>query len=287
MRTALVRSIRKQTALRLVAAGFAGLLATIAQSPAAPARQNSRVVPIVNGYGLLVGGTSDGKWISWKRTHAAIRGGEKYRFYGAKGAEGESVGGKPVLSEASGNAYTIPFPDRKSDESAGLIGIAANWNATPRLTKVQNSDQKLYLAEVAKVLAAHGLRRATPHITRIVRVDLAGTGQESAIIEAASPGFSVSNESKPATVRLKTYSFVMLRTPMAGGLRTTVLNGEFARKGDDSVFHKYAIGQILDLNGDGAMEIVVQTSYYEGGGDQVFEVKKGVPRLALQAEDGA
>jgi hypothetical protein len=251
------------------------------------AGQNARLVPIVNGYGLLLGGTRDGKWITWKRTHGAIRGGEKYRFYRAKGADGESVGGKPVLSEASGNAYTIAFADRKPDDSAGVIGVAAPWNAMPRLVKEQNGNQKLYLAEVAKVLAEHGLRRATPHIVRMVRVDLTGKGQESVIIEAASPGFSVSNDSKPASGQLKTYSFVMARTPTPNGVRATLLHGEFARKGDDSVFHKYSIGQVLDLNGDGAMEIVVETSYYEGGGDQVYEIKNGVPRLVLQVEDGA
>jgi hypothetical protein len=181
----------------------------------------------------------------------------------------------------------VSFRDRKPDDGAGLIGIAAPWNAMPRLAKTQSADQKVYLTEVARVLAQHGIRQATPHITKIVRVDLAGKGQQSVIIEAASPGFSVSNDRKPASGRLKTYSFVMLRTPTAAGVRSTVLNGEFARKGDDSVFHKYAIGPVLDLNGDGVMEIVVETSYYEGGGDQVFEVKSGRPRLVLQVEDGA
>jgi hypothetical protein len=278
---------RRKQRLETVRSLAAGIACALLLPIAAPAADNARILPIVNGYGLLIGGTRDGMWISDKATHAAVVGGETYRLYGAAGSVGESVGGKPALSEASGNAYNIQFADRKSEVSAGLIGIAAKWNAMPRLAKVQSRDQKVYLAEVAKVLAGHGLRRAVPRITKILRVDLTGKGQESVIIEAASPGFSVSNDSTRPSGALKTYSFVMLRTPAANGVRSTVLAGEYSRKGDDSVFHKYAIGQVLDLNGDGAMEIVVETSYYEGGGDQVFEVKNGRPKLVLQVEDGA
>ena len=267
--------------------GLIALIICVAGKPelSASTQAPASVVPIVNGYGLLLGGTHDGKWLTWKQTHSRLRGGEAYRFFSLKGAQGESKGGKPTLSEASGLAYTIPLFDRKAEEGGGVIGVGGGWKPRPRSASAVSAGQKVYVDAVATVLREHGLTKATPRIVRAIRADLTGTGQDSVIIEAASPGFSVSDGI--GTVKANTYSFVMLRTLVNGTVKTFVLNGEFARRTGAGPAQKYAISNALDLNGDGVLEIVIETSYYEGGGNEVYELKKGRPRLVLSAADGA
>ena len=41
---------------------------------------------------------------------------------------------------------------------------------------------------------------------------------------------------------------------------------------------------LADLSGDGKMEIVPETSYYEGNWKQVFEMKNGKPLKVLETE---
>lgn len=66
------------------------------------------------------------------------------------------------------------------------------------------------------------------------------------------------------------------------------LASRFCRgNGGNETPQRYAIAGLLDLNGDGALEIIVETSYYEGGGDEVYGVRNGRARRVLQVEDCA
>lgn len=84
-----------------------------------------------------------------------------------------------------------------------------------------------------------------------------------------------------------TFSFVILRTLSHGAMKSYVPNGEFGHKSGDFPFERYVLAGILDLNGDGVMEVIVESSYYEGGGDEVYEIKNGRPRRVLEVVDGA
>lgn len=252
-----------------------------AQRPAKP-------VAILDNSGMLIGASRAGKWISAEKVHGLLKPGDRYRTYTLKGLIGNYVGGKTELSEASGQAYYIRFPKKEPSENNENISVGGSWNAMPRLSRPDNPNQAVYLDTVKSVLEAHKLPSVKPNIVRILRVDLFGRGQDAVLIEAASPNYKLSTgfEGDPAVVN--TYSCVILRMLVNGKVRTDVLGGAFYYKGGSrGPVEQYRIANVLDLNGDGVLEIVVTSHYYEGGGAAVFEVKSGRPKRVLAEADGA
>ena len=264
----------------------AGGLTSVTHDAGVFAQTKTGISPIINEYGLLLGGSRASQWVSWQSAHARVRGGEKYRLYSLNGLVSEVRGGPPVLSEASRNAYTVKIPERGENDRTPLVGLSCAWNPLPRKAAAISPVQKVYLDAVAEVLKQHGLTRAAPHINKILRVDLTGKGSDSVVVEAASPGYSVSMDADAKARGRDAYSFVMLRTIVQGKVRTYVLDGEFGHKGSEAPSQNFALANVIDLNGDGTLEIVVETSYYEGGGDEVFEIRNGRPKRVLQVEDG-
>jgi hypothetical protein len=71
---------------------------------------------------------------------------------------------------------------------------------------------------------------------------------------------------------------VLLRRVVAGKVETQLVEGEFHPKAykandDDSSFdapNAYEVIAVLDLDGDGKMEIVVSSRYYEGEATTIY-----------------
>lgn len=260
-------------------------------SPSRP--QAAGTHPIVNlykesEYGLLVGASANGRWLEDKKAHDRMKGGEAYRFYSLMKRAGEASGGKPELSEVSGAAWTIKIirPPKTGDD---LIGIGGAWNALPRVPRLQDTKLPVYRAAVAAILKQKGLDRAPVRITRIVRVDLDGDGEEEVLLSASSPRFDRSDE-EGAMYHSKAgdYSFVMLRQAVKGKVKTALLGGMFQRRAaENEIPYLFEIGGALDADGDGKMEVFVRSHYYEGGGMSVYRVKAGTATEVLSAMDGA
>ena len=105
------------------------------------------------------------------------------------------------------------------------------------------------------------------------------------LIEAASPKYAV----MPTEANGKlAYSVVFLRTVVKGKVQTFELGGEFLKPGAPSdAPNEYNLLPPLDLNGDGVLEILIGSHYYEGGGSSVYELKNGKPKLILDEVAGA
>lgn len=70
------------------------------------------------------------------------------------------------------------------------------------------------------------------------------------------------------------------------------MEGSFNVSSIDSVESRvipntYDLTSILDLNGDGSMEIVVYSYYYEGSFTTVYELKDGKAKTVLDAGCGS
>jgi len=268
--------------LWILGALLIGAMATV------PAQRMAPLVPILDKDGMILGASRGSRWISEEKMHSQVKPGTKFRLYTLKGYVRTSIGGKVELSEASGQAYYIRLPETKQTENEEAMAVGGAWNAMPRLTRSESANQAVYLDAVASVLKSRGMARVKPNITKILRVDLFGKGQDAVLIEAASPNYKLSSGFENDPPVLNTYSCVILRMVVGGKLTTKVLGGAFYKKnGDKGPVEKYDIENVLDLNGDGVMEIVVASHYYEGGGSAVFEVKSGAPVKVLAAADGA
>src|SRR4029450_12580703 len=190
----------------------------------------------------------------------------RYRVYGLPKAFGEAKGGKPKPSEEDvcSDVLTVslsPKPDK------GAIALAAPWNALPRKPQVLDPTQQVYLDAVRDFLNTKGIKQPKAKIENITRVDLDGDGEEEVLISATN--YFQKEEAVPMRSPAGSYSMVLLRRVVAGKVETQLVEGEFYSKAytnteEFNAPNAYKVIAVLDLDGDGKMEVVVGSSYYEG-----------------------
>lgn len=237
--------------------------------------------------GLIVGGFRGGKWLENEPAGKAAPGGLDFRLYDLTHPRGSAKGAKPAsLGEPCPELLAITLQPTPSPESRDLFAIHSSWNPQPRTPRLADTTQDVYRAAVREVLTSHGIREPKVKITQILRIDLDGDGSEEVLVSATN--YFEPDESAPTASRAGTYSFVMLRQEVGGKVRTRVVAGEFYPK--KQVFNApnvYRVGGLLDLDGDGRLEIIVRSGYYEGGGTLVFRLGSGRLEKVLEIGCGA
>jgi hypothetical protein len=229
------------------------------------------IVEVKSGY--LFGATANGRWIKSKEAVKLFTDEITYRIYGLTESFGEAKGGKPKPSEEEvcSDVLTVelsPTPEK------GAIALAASWNALPRKPQTTDPTQKVYVDAVRDFLQTKGIKQPTVKIENITRVDLDGDGEEEALISATN--YFQKEEGVPMRSPAGSYSMVLLRRVVAGKVETQLVEGEFYPKAyasDDANFNApnaYKVIAVLDLDGDGKMEVVVESQYYEGGATTIY-----------------
>ncbi len=234
---------------------------------AATAADSHPIVDVESGF--LFGAISDGKWIKADETAKLIGDETTYRVYGLTQALGEAKGDKPK-SEGEPCEETLAVSLSPKPEK-GVIAIAASWNALPRKPQVTDPTQKTYVDAVREFLRTKEIDQPKVKIDNILRVDLDGDGEEEVLISATN--YFRKDESVPMRSPAASYSMVLLRRVVAGKVETQLIVGEFYPKaypkaaqeeGRFDASNAYKVIATLDLDGDGKMEIVVGSNYYEG-----------------------
>jgi hypothetical protein len=216
--------------------------------------------------GFLLGSARKGKWLDSKETAKALRGGEKYRLYGAKAAKGTVKGGKPKSNdEPCPDVFVVPL---EGDRDA-TIGIAAEWNALPRTPIFASTTQPAYLAAARQFLQSKGIKNPKVKLTQVIRIDLEGNGTDEVLVSATN--YFSEDDTVPSDAPAGSYSFVLLRREVKGTVKTSLIAGEFYPKPKNfNAPASYQVLAILDCDGDGAMEVIVEAGYYEGGWTTVY-----------------
>ena len=249
------------------------------------------IVEVQSGY--LFGAISDGKWIKADETANLLTDQTTYRVYGLTQTFGEAKGGKPQPSKDDVCSDVLAVSLSPKAEK-GVIALAAPWNALPRKPRVMDTTQQVYVDTVRDFLKTKGIEQPEVKIDNILRVDLDGDGEDEVLISATN--YFSEDDRVPMRSLAGSYSVVLLRRVVAGKVETQLVEGEFYPKAyptptDETASfdapNAYKVLAVLDLDGDGKMEIVVGSRYYEGEGTTIYRCDPKRSEALLSVACGA
>ncbi|MGK0617552.1 hypothetical protein [Meiothermus cerbereus] len=202
----------------------------------------------------------------------------RYQVFGPAGRinQAQGAGGLTTPDICDWNRETpLVLLERRAIQYPAYA-IAAPWNPQPRRV-VSFAPTPAHLQAVAAELSRRKIKKA-PNITQALRVDLDADGRDEVLLSANQPGFSLNAgriEGSYAS-EVGDYGLIMVRKLLSDtDLRTFVLDVTHLEKpfdgteGMPTVITR-RIGAILDLDGDGRMEIITEDWVHEGWGSTVW-----------------
>jgi hypothetical protein len=215
------------------------------------------------------------------KTRPLIKKGEMFRLYSLTGSVGTGVVSEIVPPEYPCDdmigVKISPLPEGEGD----VIGVNGSWDAQPRLPKIQSADQQEYRTIISNYVKGAGIRNPKVTIFQLLRVDLDGDGTEEVLISANS------SETPSIYMSRGDFSVVLLRRVVQGKPQTIPIVSEVELKNHEDLplrgkwHHKEIVAAILDVNGDGVMEVITTFQSAYDSGKNVYYMKWSKPKLVL------
>ncbi len=217
----------------------------------------------------VLGGFQNQKWQSSKS--AEVKDKDVYALWSLAGKTKATAVGetKKSYEEPCPDTYSVkllPLPKRIS----WLVATNASWNLHPRaVTRLPNSNAT-YQKVVKDFLEQAGLKNPVIKISTIIKTDLDNDKQDEIIVAATNVNRVTYFPDSAA--RAGDYSVLLVRKVIAGKVQTLVLGQEVHLKGTTEADvtagtqnnpDVWDVVNVLDLNGDGKLEILFFNAIYE------------------------
>ena len=217
----------------------------------------------------VIGGIQNERWLAAGEVAEYIQPGQAFDVYAPDGFAGEAslVDYGFFIQPSRCGAYYVGS-DLDLDVP-GLVGVARGWNVTTRPSQDLPVDTLVYQGAVGDWLVSQGVTQPEVRITRVVRVDIEGDGVDEVFINA-----SRFLEERGHNTEMGDYSILLMRKVVGDRVVTVpVVTDVYISPTAELTFpYTYLLVNLLDLNGDGFLEVIVDVSRWEGDGVMVYQV---------------
>jgi peptidoglycan hydrolase-like protein with peptidoglycan-binding domain len=226
---------------------------------------------IIAGPNWLLGAASATGWVAGSTAAGYLVGGEQYQVVGAAAATGARP--EPIL-DICPETFTVELSPAPSARQT--IAVAGDWELTPRQPVEERPEP--YLEAVAAVLQANGIAAPEVVITNVIRVDLENDGQSEIIISASRDRDNTLTPDADAG----DYALILVQRELGAQVITIEVIGEYYPQAE--LFRAPQAHRLLgvhDLNGDGSMEVVIFSRYYEGASAAAYSITETTAQEVL------
>lgn len=256
----------------------AGIDLVPGQAIGGPTRQNLAPVVGVDAEQIscFMGGSASGKIVNAQAMASQLKGLTEYRLYNLNGDAGAAVAPAPPVDEGSdGECADLWRHDLALDpRSAGKFFAAlrpAGTGVSPLPETLQSLDapRPEHIELVRKFLLRRNVANPEVKIIQTIRTDLDGDGIDDWILNAV--------RQEPDRARKGDYSILLVLRGQQNGFRTYIIQDDVTLEDSPytSTLWVNTVVAVVDVDGDGAMEIILNGAYIYGGGWDLIRFQDG------------
>jgi hypothetical protein len=219
--------------------------------------------------GCVIGGVENGRWVAAEKIEKSIKSPLNMTLYTFQSSRSETLVSEESECHASWKSQS------GAELKDGVAIQSPTWNPLPRSPRAINTGDTTYVKIIRDILLGAGLKNPQVNITEGYKIDLDGDGKEEAILVASYYKQGVGEMSGvPHIAVAGDYAIVLVRKIVGGKVRNIFLVKDVRRTADaGGLIRGYHLSAIADLNGDGQMEVVLYSAYYEGSSSDVLEIR--------------
>ncbi|MGD2077357.1 MAG: hypothetical protein PVH18_03190 [Chloroflexota bacterium] len=219
--------------------------------------------------GTLLGGFKDAFWIDAETAAQALLGGELYDLFRMSLHQGQASASAPLDAGGICGGYTLQLTPTPAD-SAVLAVAGTSWDPAQQLVSSVDLSQAERQAMV-DLLATVGVTvsPADLAVQQALGTDLDGDGFGEIIVYAAR----LKDDGLMPAVAAGDYVVAAVLMEISGQLHAEplVLNA-YPEANDLAYPWRYQVSNVLDLNGDGELEVILTGDRWEGKSTTVYGV---------------
>jgi len=217
-----------------------------------------------NTFFILLGGMQGDTWLAPDQATSRFAGAWGYDVYPPSGEKALIHGHAPEFS-MMGQAYFVGTD--VTFYQFGMVGVAQGWQVMQRQAEELPSENEFYQQLVRDWLSQTGVADPQIGIIQIHRVDLEGDGSDEIFI--TDTRVEGQHGTKPGD-----HSIILMRKVVGNEAVTVpILVDMYASVRPGNPFPcTYSIGNFIDLNQDGILEVMVEFERWEGFGAAVYQV---------------